>query len=50
MDRRRRGQSLVEYTLILGLMVLVVVAALGVFGQSVSHSLNATAHRAGSLP
>jgi len=50
MNRRRRGQSLVEYTLILGFIVLVVVAALTFYGGSVSRSLNATTHRTASLP
>jgi pilus assembly protein Flp/PilA len=38
--RQRKGQSLVEYALILALVAIVVIAALTTLGQSASNKMN----------
>jgi len=48
-SRKRRGQGLVEYALILALVVLVVVTALTVFGtQSAARMMGTAANRMGN--
>ncbi len=39
------GASLVEYTLLLSLIVLVAVGALSLLGEVVKHSINNSAHK-----
>jgi Flp pilus assembly pilin Flp len=43
--KRRNGQAVVEYGLLLALMALSVLAALGVFGAGLLHNLENTARR-----
>ena len=38
--RREEGQDLTEYALLLGLIILLVMAAIATLGQAVSHVLS----------
>jgi len=47
--KMRKGQSLVEYALILALVAIVVIAALSTLGQEASNKMSEVANTLGSV-
>jgi Flp pilus assembly pilin Flp len=47
---RRKGQAMVEYALLAGLISVVAIAALTLIGQDVSNIYNAIAVALGNVP